>query len=147
MAFRMPVSALYSVSFVDTDQWTSPNYHMKGLSRYNSMLIGRTNQAKFENDCVSKNGHKIKITQSNSMILVSFSSAENALFNDVKKYDTFSLQSTKNQPFHFFGTPSILFNQQCPQGPRCTTFDLSAMWSQAARGRTSVFSCSVEIRK
>ena len=33
------------------------------------------NQAKFENDCVLKNGHKIKITQSNLMILVSFSSA------------------------------------------------------------------------
>ena len=23
-------------------------------------------------------------------------------FNDVKKYDTFSSQSTENQPFHFF---------------------------------------------
>ena len=24
----------YAVSFVDTDQWASPNHHMKGLSRY-----------------------------------------------------------------------------------------------------------------
>ena len=65
---------------------------MKGLSRYNSTLTSRKNQVKFENDCVSRNGHKIKIAQPNSMILVSFSSAEDALFNNVKKYDTFSLQ-------------------------------------------------------
>ena len=47
------------------------------------------------------------LTQLNSMILVSFPSAENALFNDVKKYDTFSSQSTENQPFRFWGTPGI----------------------------------------
>ena len=39
-------------------------------------LMGRKNQAKFEN--------RIKITQPNSMILVSFSSAADALFTDVK---------------------------------------------------------------
>ena len=55
-----------------------PKLNMKGLYRYNSTLIGRKNQAKFENSI------KIKITQSNSMILVSFSSVEDALFNDVK---------------------------------------------------------------
>ena len=42
------------------------------------------------------------------MILVSFSSAENALTNDVEKYDTFSSRGTKNLPFRFFGTPGIL---------------------------------------
>ena len=78
-----------------------PKHHMKGLSRYNSTLIGRKNQAKYENDCVSRNGHKIKI-QPNSMILVSFSSAEDSLFNDVKN-DSFSLQSTENQPLRFLG--------------------------------------------
>ena len=62
----------------------SQKHHVEGLSRYNSMLIGRKNQVKFENDSVSRNGHKIKITQPNSMILVLFSSAEDALFNDVK---------------------------------------------------------------
>ena len=41
------------------------------------------------------------------MILVSFSSAEDALFNDVKKYDTFRSQGTENLPFRFFGTPGI----------------------------------------
>ena len=80
---------------------------MKGHSRHNSSLIGRKNQAKFENDCVLRNGHRIKITQPNSMILVSFSSVEDALFNDVKKYDTFSSQGTENPPFLFFGTPGI----------------------------------------
>ena len=69
------------------------------VRRYNSTLIRRKNQAKFEYDSVSRNGHKIKITQPNSMILVSFSSAEDVLFNDVKA------QSTVNQPFRFFGTP------------------------------------------
>ena len=60
-------------------------------------------QAKFENDCVLRNGHRIKITQPNSMILVSFSSVEDALFSDVKKLDTFSLQGTENLRFRFFG--------------------------------------------
>ena len=39
------------------------------------------------------------------MILVSFSSAEDALSNEVEKYDIFSLQkmqSTENPPFRFF---------------------------------------------
>ena len=36
------------------------------------------------------------------MILVSFSSAEDALSNDVKEYDSFSSQSTENLPFRFF---------------------------------------------
>ena len=90
MTIHMPVSA-YAVSFVDTDQWAFPKHHMKGLSQYNSMLIGCKNQAKFENDCVSRNGHKIKITQLNSMNLVSFSSAEDVLFHDVEKYYTFTM--------------------------------------------------------
>ena len=55
---------------------------MKGHSRHNYSLIGRKNQAKFENDRVSRNGH---FTLPNSMILVSFSFAEDALFNDVNK--------------------------------------------------------------
>ena len=52
----------------------------------NSSLIGCKNQAKLENDCISRNGRRIKITQPNLMILVSFSSAEDALSNDVKKW-------------------------------------------------------------
>ena len=49
---------------------------MKGYSRHNSPLIGRKNQAKFENDRISRNGHRIKTTKPNLMIIVSFSSAE-----------------------------------------------------------------------
>ena len=49
-----------------------------------STLIGGKNQAKFEKDCVSRNGHRIIIAQPNLMILASFSSAEDALFNDSK---------------------------------------------------------------
>ena len=42
------------------------------------------------------------------MILVSFSSAEDALSNDVKKYTTFRMPGTENPPFRFFfGTPGI----------------------------------------
>ena len=37
------------------------------------------------------------------MILVSFSSAEDDLFNDVKIYDTFRSQGTENPPFLFLG--------------------------------------------
>ena len=57
---------------------------MEGFSLHNSSLIGRKNQGKFENDSISRNGHGFKITQPNLMILVSFSSAEDALSNDVK---------------------------------------------------------------
>ena len=42
------------------------------------------------------------MTQPNLMILVSFSSAEDALSNDVQKYDIFSSQGTENPPFRFF---------------------------------------------
>ena len=75
---------------------------MKGYSRHNSALIGRKNRAKFENDRISRNGHRIKTTQPNLMILVSFSSAENVWSNDVNKYNTFSSQGTENPPFCFF---------------------------------------------
>ena len=37
------------------------------------------------------------------MILVSCSSAEDVLSNDVKNYNTFSLQGTETLPFRFFG--------------------------------------------
>ena len=74
---------------------------MKGYSRHNSLLIGRKNQVKFEHDRVSR--------QPNSMILVSFSIAEDALFNnDVKNYDTFRSQGIENPPSRFFGTPVII---------------------------------------
>ena len=42
------------------------------------------------------------------MILV-FSSAEDALSNDVNKHNTFSSQGTENPPFRFFGKPGIAF--------------------------------------
>ena len=77
------------------------NTTMKGHSQHNPSLIGRKNQAKFENDCVLTNGYRIKITQSNLMILVSFSSAGVAWFEDVKRYGTFWLQVTENPPFRF----------------------------------------------
>ena len=57
-------------------------------------------QAKFENDCISINGHIIKFAQPNSTILVSVSSAEDGLS---KRCDTFSLQGSENPPFRFFG--------------------------------------------
>ena len=74
---------------------------MKGHSQHNPSLIGGKNQAKFENDCVLTNGHRIKITQSNLMILVSFSSARVAWFEGVKRYGTFRSQATENPPFRF----------------------------------------------
>ena len=77
---------------------------MKGHSRNNSSLIGRKHEAKCENYCVSRNGHRTKITQRNSMILVSFSSAEDALFNDIK-YGNFRSQGTEHPPFRFLGHP------------------------------------------
>ena len=118
---------LNRVSFVETDQWASPKHHMKGHARHNSSLIGRKNQAKFENDCVLRNGHRIKITQPNSMILVSISSADVALFDDTKRHDTFRLQGTENPPFPLFmGHPvyqvstvlALLYTYQSPSTMR-----------------------------
>ena len=77
------------------------NTTMKGHSRHNSSLIGRKCRAKFENDRISRNGHRIKITQPNWMIEVSFSSAEDTLHNDVKILTTFCSQCTENPPFRF----------------------------------------------
>ena len=51
---------------------------------------------------ISRSGPSFKITQPNLMILVSFSSAEDALANDVKRYDIFSSQGTENLLFRFF---------------------------------------------
>ena len=75
---------------------------MKGYSRHKSSLIGRKNRANFGNDRTSRNGHRIKTTQPNLMILVSFSSAEDVWSNDVNKYNTFNSQGTENPPFCFF---------------------------------------------
>ena len=65
--------------------------------------MGRKNLAKFENKRISRSGHRFEITQPNLMILVSFSSAIDALSNDVRRYDMFSSQDTENPPFRFFG--------------------------------------------
>ena len=54
----------------------------------------------------------MKSTEPNFMVLVSFSSAEDALSNDVKKYTTFRMQGTENPPFHFLGTPGIDLQDQ-----------------------------------
>ena len=100
-------SPLSVFSFVATDQWASTKHHMDDLSRHNSSLIGRKNPAKFENDCISRNGHtcRFKITQPNLMILVSFSSAENALYNDVKNMTLLARRVLKIRLSAFFGTP------------------------------------------
>ena len=76
---------------------------MDCLSRQNSSLIGPKNPAKFESDCISRSVHRFKITQLNLTILVSISSAEDVLYNDVKKYDIFGRQGTENLPFHSLG--------------------------------------------
>ena len=85
------ITALYAAVFScllvatkrNTDQWAFTKHRVEGFSRHNSLLVGRKNQAKFENDCISRNGHRIKITHPNLMILVSFSSGEDAISNDI----------------------------------------------------------------
>ena len=119
--FHMPVSA-YTISFVDTDQWASSKTPYGRPVPIQFYAHPSQNQAKFENGSVSRNGHKIKITQPNSMILVSFYSAEDALFNDVKQYDTFSSQSTENQPFRFF--LDTRYTLLCKNGPYKLRMDL-----------------------
>ena len=81
---------------------------MEGFSLHNSSLVGRKNQAKFENDCISRNGHRIKITQPNLMILVSFSSEEDALSNDVKYITLLARKVLKIRRSAFRGIPGIV---------------------------------------
>ena len=96
----------------NTEQWASTGQRMDCLSRQNSSLIGPKNPAKFENYCISRNVHRFQITQSNLTILLSFSSAEDVLSNDVKIYDIFGLQGTENPPFRFFwDTRYVLVHQ------------------------------------
>ena len=47
---------------------------------------------------ISRSVHRPKITQPILMILVSFSSAEDVLSNNVKKCEIFGLQGTENLP-------------------------------------------------
>ena len=95
-------SPLFHVSLLPRINGLPQKHCMEGLSRHNSLLIRRKNPAKFENDRISRNGHRIKITQPNWMIKASFSSAEYSPSNDVNIYNTFSSQCTENPPFRFF---------------------------------------------
>ena len=81
---------------------------MEALSRHNSSLIGRKNQAKFENDCISRSGHRFKITQPNLMIFLSFSSAEDPLSNNVKKYGISFARLFSKKIFFFFLTGGFM---------------------------------------
>ena len=65
-SIRRPVEAHCSVFLLlPRINGLSQKHRMEGLSRHNSQLIRRKNPAKFENDRISRNGHRIKITQPN----------------------------------------------------------------------------------
>ena len=85
---------------------------MEGFPLHNSSLIGRKNQAKFENDCIARSGHRFKITQPNLKILVSFSSAKDALSNKFNKYIYITLLGRKVLPFRFFGGHPVYVGEQ-----------------------------------
>ena len=70
-----------------------------------SSVAGRKNSAKFENDCISRNGHRIKFTQPNLMILVSFSSTENLMM--YKNITRLARKVLKIPRSAFFWTPGI----------------------------------------
>ena len=100
-----------AVSFVDMDQRAYTIHHTECLSRQNRSLIRRKNPVKFENDCISRNGRRIKSTEPNLMILVSFSSAEDALSNDVKNIPLLECKVLKIN--RFWGTPGIYIYIYC----------------------------------
>ena len=56
---------------------------------------------------ISRNGCRINTTEQNHTILVSFSSEDNVLSDEIKICYIFEFQSNENRAFHFFGT-SIL---------------------------------------
>ena len=67
----------------NTYQWASTKHHYGRF--FPTQFLAHQSQISrvFENDCISRNEYRIKITQPNLMILVSFSSAEDALSNGV----------------------------------------------------------------
>ena len=99
--------------------WGSPLIHGNKRMGFHKTLYGRLFPSQFfarrsqkSNEiwkwlCFKKWAYFMRITQPNLMILVSFSSGEDALSNDVKIHHTFSSQGTENLPFRFFGTPGI----------------------------------------
>ena len=106
---HMPVSA-YTVSFVDTDQWTSSKAPY-GRPACPDIIL-RSSVAKIKRNLkmtvFQEMGIKSKLLNQNSMILVSFSSAEDALFNESKKSMTLLARKVlKISRSAFFGTPGI----------------------------------------
>ena len=91
-----------------TEQWASTGQRMDCLSRLNYSLIGPKNPAKFENDCISRSVHRLQISQPNLTILVSFSSAEYVLSNDVKNMIFLVCKVLEIRRSHLFGTRGIL---------------------------------------
>ena len=69
-------SPLIRVNKRNTVQRDSPKYYNERLFPTQFFAHRSQNRAKFENDRISRNGHRIKTTQANLMILVLFSSAE-----------------------------------------------------------------------
>ena len=68
-SIRCPVEAHCSVFLLlPRINGLPQNTIMEGLSRHNSSLTGSKNPVKFENDRISRNGHRIKSTQTNLMI-------------------------------------------------------------------------------
>ena len=94
---------IHSFNKRKTEQWASTGQRMECLSQHGILRLSVQKSSEFfENDCISRSVHRFKITQPNLTILVSFSSAEDVLSNDVKKYEIFGLQGTENPPFRFF---------------------------------------------
>ena len=107
-------SPLFRGNKRNTDQWASTRLHMAALSRHNSSLIGRKYPVKFENDCISRSGHRFKITKPNLMILVSL--LRKMLYLMVSKNMIFVARKVlKICRSAFLGTPGMLH----PKPPIC----------------------------
>ena len=59
------------------------------------------NEEKIDNDYVLRNDHRIKTIQPISMILVSFFSEDNVVFDEIKICYNFEYQSIENRAFPF----------------------------------------------
>ena len=98
---------LIRVSFVATDQWAPPKHLMEGFSPDTKL---RSSVAKIKRNLkmtvFQEVGiYRFKITQPNLMILVSFSSAEDASSNDVKTMTFLASKVLKIHSSAFWGHP------------------------------------------
>ena len=87
---------------------------MEDLSRHKAPLIGHKIQAKFENYCISRSGHRFKITQPNLMIILFCGRCFSLKMS--KNMTLLARKVLKIRRSAFLGTPGIMRRENVTLG-------------------------------